>query len=125
MPRPVHFEFVAADPERAQRFWSGVFGWMIEEWDGPQPYWLVTTGEGEPGIDGGIMRAADVFQAGQTILTMDVDSVDETIALVESEGGMVASPKMPVPGVGWLAYCQAPGGAIFGVLESDETAGAG
>jgi predicted enzyme related to lactoylglutathione lyase len=125
MPRPVHFEFVAADPERAQRFWSGVFGWRIEKWDGPQPYWLVTTGEDAPGIDGGIMAAADGFEAGQTILTVGVESVDDTTARVQSEGGTVVSPKMPVPGVGWLAYCQAPGGAIFGVLQPDEAAGAG
>jgi predicted enzyme related to lactoylglutathione lyase len=125
MPRPVHFEFVAADPERAERFWMGVFGWRIEKWDGPHPYWLVTTGEEEPGIDGGIMSAADGFQAGQTILTVSVDSVEETTASVEREGGTVVAPRMPVPGVGWLAYCQAPGGATFGVLEADETAGAG
>jgi predicted enzyme related to lactoylglutathione lyase len=31
-----------------------VFGWKIQAWGGPGPYWLVTTGEGEPGIDGAI-----------------------------------------------------------------------
>jgi predicted enzyme related to lactoylglutathione lyase len=49
--------------------------------------------------------------------------VDATTAIVEREGGTVVAPKSAVPGVGWLAYCRAPGGAVFGVLEPDESAG--
>jgi predicted enzyme related to lactoylglutathione lyase len=26
---------------------------------------------------------------------------------------------MPVPGVGWLAYCKDPEGNIFGVMQND------
>jgi len=51
MPRPVHFEIHAADPDRAVAFYETVLGWKFERW-GDLPYWLITTGEG-PGIDGG------------------------------------------------------------------------
>ena len=57
MPRVVHFEISADKPERATEFYKKVFGWNIQKWDGPQPYWLVATGsKSEPGIDGGIMN---------------------------------------------------------------------
>jgi predicted enzyme related to lactoylglutathione lyase len=34
-------------------------------------------------------------------------------------GGTVALPKMPVPGVGWLAYAKDTEGNIFGMMQSD------
>jgi catechol 2,3-dioxygenase-like lactoylglutathione lyase family enzyme len=60
MPRVVHFEISVDDPERAIRFYSDVFGWKIEKWEGPMDYWLITTGpENEPGIDGALIRRQD------------------------------------------------------------------
>ena len=57
MARVIHFELAADDPERATEFYTKVFGWQIQKWDGPQDYWLATTGApGAPGIDGAIMR---------------------------------------------------------------------
>jgi catechol 2,3-dioxygenase-like lactoylglutathione lyase family enzyme len=51
MGRGIHFELNADDPERAAQFYRRVFGWTIDKWDGPEDYWLVTTGpESEPGI---------------------------------------------------------------------------
>ena len=44
MSRVVHFELCADDPERAVKFYEEVFGWKIQKWDGPQDYWLATTG---------------------------------------------------------------------------------
>src|ERR1044072_5846453 len=44
MPRPVHFEIHATDPQAAVTFYEQVFGWKIEQW-GDQPYWLITTGD--------------------------------------------------------------------------------
>ena len=56
MPRPVHFELEAEDPERAVRFYTDVFGWKFDKWEQEGfPYWLITTGgPEEPGIDGGL-----------------------------------------------------------------------
>jgi predicted enzyme related to lactoylglutathione lyase len=52
--RPVHFEIHATDPERAVAFYGRVFGWKFERW-GEIPYWLITTGDTNPGIDGGLV----------------------------------------------------------------------
>jgi predicted enzyme related to lactoylglutathione lyase len=39
-----------------------------------------------------------------------------------SLGGTVAVPKMPIQGVGWLAYAKDPDGNIFGLMQPDEKA---
>ena len=55
MNRVIHFEIPASDPEKSVAFYSSVFGWAFQKWEGPQPYWLIDTGEG-PGINGGLMQ---------------------------------------------------------------------
>jgi predicted enzyme related to lactoylglutathione lyase len=54
--------------------------------------------------------------------TIGVPSVDEFIKKVEAAGGKVIAPKMPIPGVGWFAYCTDTEGNLFGIMESDEKA---
>jgi predicted enzyme related to lactoylglutathione lyase len=128
MSRVVHFEIHAEDPERAGRFYTVVFGWTIKKWDGPVDYWLVTTGPADQrGIDGGlVIRRGPAPAEGQPVnayvCTIGVPSVDDTIATVKAKGGTIALEKMPVPGVGWLAYAKDTEGNIFGVLQPDPTA---
>jgi predicted enzyme related to lactoylglutathione lyase len=119
MPRPIHFEFSAQDPERAVEFYKNVFGWTIQKWDGPAEYWLISTGEG-PGIDGGIMRA----QEGQasTINTIDVEDLDAACEKVVASGGQIIMPRMAVPGVGYMAYCVDTEGVQFGLMQNDPNA---
>ena len=121
MPRVVHFELAVSDPERAAQFYREVFEWNITKWEGPQDYWLVGTGSGERGIDGGLLMRRDENQP-QTVNTVDVPSVDDYVARVERSGGRVALPKMAIPGVGWLAYCIDPDGVMFGMMQPDENA---
>jgi uncharacterized protein len=120
MPRVIHFELGADDPERAVKFYQDVFGWQIHKWDGPQDYWLITTGEtGTPGIDGAIMRREPEMT---TINTIDVASVDDAVAKITASGGIVVAPKMPIPGMGYFAYCKDTEGNTFGVMENDPSA---
>ena len=110
MPRVVHFEIHADDPQRAANFYQGVFGWDIKKWEGPEDYWLVTTGKApEPGIDGAILKRMGPINGDAVIAyvcTVDVPSVDDAIAKITSHGGTIVLPKMPVPGVGWLVYAK-------------------
>jgi uncharacterized protein len=118
MPRVVHFELPADDPERLVKFYEDAFGWTIEKWDGPMDYWLVMTGpDGTPGIDGGIGRRGE-GEAG-AINSIDVPSVDEYVGKITDAGGTVVVPKRAIPGVGWLAYCKDTEGNTFGIMEED------
>ncbi len=121
MPRVIHFEVTADDPERATQFYSKVFGWQVQKWAGPEDYWLITTGEaGTPGIDGGLMRRGNI--TAPVVNTIDVPSVDDFVAKITANGGSVVAPKMPIPGIGYLAYCQDTEGNMFGIMQSDPSA---
>ena len=121
MPRPVHFELSADQPERAAKFYADVFGWKINKWEGAQPYWLVDTGgDGEPGINGGIMNRMAPGQT--TVNAIGVPSVDEYAKKVTDGGGKVVVPKMAVPGVGYIAYCTDTEGNTISLFQPDESA---
>ncbi len=129
MPRVVHFEIHAANPERAINFYQKVFGWSFQKWEGPMPYWLVTTGpDSQPGINGGLLpRQGPEPAEGQAVVsyvcTADVEAIDASISSVEKNGGTVVVPKMPIPGLGWLVYCKDTEGNIFGMMQNDPSAG--
>jgi predicted enzyme related to lactoylglutathione lyase len=128
MPRVIHFEIHAEQPERAVRFYSQLFDWKITKWEGPQDYWLITTGpDGQPGINGGLLRRHGAGPVeGQAVnayaCTVDVPSVDDYAKRIPSLGGQVVVPKMPIPGVGWLAYAKDTEGNIFGFMQMDPAA---
>ena len=107
MPRVVHFEIHAIDPDRAMRFYKELLGWQFTRFDGPQDYWLIKTGgDSAPGIDGGLMRrrggppveGAAINAYGCTVDTPDVDGTSRRVAEL---GGHIVVPKMAVPG--WVA----------------------
>ena len=56
------------------------------------------------------------------VCTAGVTALDDTVAKATSLGGTVALPKMPVPGVGWLAYIKDPDGNILGLMQPDVNA---
>jgi len=121
MPRIVHFEIPADNPQRAMKFYADVFGWKSDKWPGPEDYWLVTTGAaGEPGINGGLMKKRDPAQP--VVNTIDVPSIDDYTARVTKSGGTIVVPKQAVPGVGWLAYFKDTEGNITGLMQNDPSA---
>ena len=120
MNRPIHFEVPVDNVERAQSFYTKAFGWQFILWDGPQPYWLIKTGEGSPGIDGGMMnRQAPGHMGMNTIVVADLDA---SIKTVQQAGGTIILPKMAVPGIGWLAYANDTEGNSFGMMQNDPAA---
>jgi predicted enzyme related to lactoylglutathione lyase len=121
MPRIVHFELPAEDPERAKKFYEKVFGWKIEKWEGPVEYWLITTGEeDEPGINGAIMKKEDPNM--YVYNTIEVPSFNEFKKKIEKNGGEMVTEKMAIPGIGYFAYFKDPEGNQLGIMESDESA---
>ena len=126
MPRVVHFEIHAGDPDRAVNFYTTLFGWTFQKWEGPMDYWLVTTGpDSQPGINGGLIRRQGEID-GQAVIayvcTVDVANVDESTQTATSNGAQVVVPKMPIPGVGWLVYCKDTEGNIIGMMQNDPNA---
>ena len=125
MSRVVHFEIHAENPSQGIQFYEAVLGWEFHQW-ADQPYWLITTGPADqPGINGALLPRQGLID-GQAVIayvcTVDVASLDATLAKVEANQGTIALPKMPVPGVGWLAYAKDTEGNIFGIMQADVAA---
>jgi predicted enzyme related to lactoylglutathione lyase len=124
MDKVVHFEIPTDDLDRAKGFYGSVFGWHLQTMQ-EMPYTIVMTTPvdeqtqmpTEPGaINGGMMeRTAD---APSPVLTVGVDSVDESMKKVEAEGGTIVRPKTEVPGMGAFAYFKDTEGNVLGVWES-------
>lgn len=135
MNRVVHFEIHAENPERAAKFYAEMFDWTIKEWSYPgaeikdeNRYWLATTGEDkDPGINGGILFRKGKPPTGLEpitafVCTIDVENLDESVKSAISLGGQIALPKMPIKGMGWLAYAKDTEGNIFGMMQADKDA---
>ncbi len=128
MPRVCHFEIHADNPDRAVAFYQQLFGWQFQKWDGPMEYWMIVTGpDSEPGINGGLMKRHGAGSIeGQAVnayvCTVNVSASDAAVAGITAAGGSIALPKMPIPGIGWLAYGKDTEGNIFGVMQTDPTA---
>ncbi len=116
MNRPIHFEILSEDPEETSKFYSSVMGWDVKVWDGPQGYWMLTTGSGDtPGIDGAVMGK----HFNQPVInTIDVESLDAMIEKVEANGGKTVYGPHDIPGVGRHVYVADPEGNLFGLLEA-------
>lgn len=128
MPRVIHFEIHADEPDRAIVFYSTLLGWHFTKWNGPVEYWLIKTGEREqPGIDGAMLRRHGAGTAnGQPVnafvCTVDVPNIDEYLDKATAHGGSIALPKMPVPTIGWLAYIKDTEGNLLGMMQPDNAA---
>ena len=121
MPRITHFDIPSDNPDRAQKFYQNTFGWKFDKWDGPMEYWMIRTGDdSKPGINGGMARRMP-GQIGMTN-TIEVPSLDEYTNKIQSNGGQVLIPKMPIPGVGYYATCMDTEGNIFGKIQTEQNA---
>lgn len=115
MPKFVHIDIAADDPERAAGFYEKVFGWDVRKLEGPVPYWLISPSD-EPGALGaGIAKREQSWQS--TAPTIEVPSADEYGAKIVAEGGTIIRPKALIPGVGYLLTFKDTEGNVFAILE--------
>jgi len=114
----VHYELQAEDADRAQAFWSGLFGWSFQ-------------GSGTPDMDyrmtqinerSGAAIFASEQRQGHPNVYHETDDIDASIAKVRQLGGH-AENKAPVPGHGWFAACKDTEGNAFHLWQGDPSAG--
>jgi predicted enzyme related to lactoylglutathione lyase len=112
----VHVEIGAADTDRAQGFWSGVFGWQVGPPMSPEmDYRMFQSADDQ----GGAIVATE--QQGNLTVYLDTEDIDASTAKVREFGGE-AGDKVPVPGHGWFAPCKDTEGNAFSLWQGDESA---
>ena len=112
----VHFEIQAQDADRAQAFYTSVFGWKFGDSGMPGiDYRMTQTGEGQ----GGAVYKSDE-SSGRPLVYFDSDDIDASIAKVRQAGGE-AGDKQPIPGVGWFTHAKDTEGNEIGIFQSDQS----
>lgn len=119
-----YFEIQSSDPSREAGFYAKVFGWKFTRDENiPMEYYRIETN----GIGGGLLkRPAKVppqeHGTNAFVNSVEVESFDQTAALILANGGRVALPKFAVPGKCWQGYFLDADNNTFGIFEVDTTA---
>ncbi|MBI2629082.1 VOC family protein [Candidatus Pacearchaeota archaeon] len=123
MDKVVHFEIPAEDVERAKEFYSKIFRWNIISIPEMQ-YNIVHTVEIDeknmpktPGaINGGIMKKSK--EITNPVIIINVENIDNSLKVIEDNGGEVIKEKMQVGDMGYVAYFKDTEGNILGLWET-------
>jgi uncharacterized protein len=126
MDKVVHFEIPVDDRARAKEFYGSAFDWDLIDSDmgGGIVYTSVRTVATddkqmpkEPGaINGGIMnRTSDT---PSPVITIQVDSIDDSLKKVEAGGGKTVQPRTEIPNMGAFAYFKDSEGNTMGLWET-------
>ncbi len=123
--RVIHFEIQADDVTRAKKFYENVLGWKIDQMmtkeQGGMNYWGITTGEGVPGINGGLYERSSSSEKFYLYdCTVQVEDLDKTIAAVKAAGGTITKEKSEIPGVGFFAGALDTEGNRVGLMQPTE-----
>jgi predicted enzyme related to lactoylglutathione lyase len=108
-----HIDIPCDDLDRAKSFYSGVFGWDINEVPGYEgyPMWQAPNG-----ISGGGL-ASRAMGLTQPRSYVQVDSIDDALATVSRLGGTVVMDKSPISPTSWWAAFEDTEGNQIGLYE--------
>ncbi|MEW6035622.1 MAG: VOC family protein [Candidatus Micrarchaeota archaeon] len=126
-----YFEIPADDLERARKFYAKVFGWEIVKEKMPgsdMEYHQVMTGEAK--IEKGPNSEMSQLNSGGMVKRMfpnqpitsyvQVDSLDNTLALVKKNGGKQIAETLTIPTVGRIAFINDSEGNLLGIWEPEK-----
>jgi len=126
MDKVVHFEITFDDHKRAKEFYGSVFDWDLDDNDmgNGMVYTTATTvpvGDDrlpkEPGaINGGFTSRGS--ETPSPVITIGVDSIDDTLKKVEAGGGSTVTPRTPIENMGAFAYFKDSEGNVMGLWET-------
>ena len=118
--RPIWIELYTADPDAAQAFYAGLFGWTLQE-SGPEfGNYTLFLRDGAPVA--GLMRNTEEAPSAWSVY-LETNSAEDTVAMAAANGGQVLLDAMPVGDLGRMAVVTDPGGAAVGVWQPGEHKG--
>ena len=116
-----HFEIYGEPAADLVDFYRRVFGWQVEQMPGIN-YWRIQpdSTESKP-LHGGLTSRA-IPDLNGFLLYVNVTSLDDTVAKIQSLGGSIVRPKTAVPRTAWVTIVADPAKNIFGVWQADPKA---
>ena len=124
----VHFEIPATDPAKISSFYSQLFGWKFNKWEGAatqnatqkssMDYWLISHKDATSPDDtiGGLFKRNNPQE--QFLNYVLVRSVDDSVAKATGLGAKVLMAKQEIPNMGWFAVLADPDGNTFALYQS-------
>ena len=115
----VHFEIPATDPAKISSFYSQLFGWKFNKWEGgSMDYWLISHKDATSPDDtmGGLFKRNNPQE--QFLNYVLVKSVDDSVAKATGLGAKVLMAKQEIPKMGWFAVLADPDGNTFALYQS-------
>ncbi len=109
----VHVELHSADPAKSKTFYGEVFGWKFEEL--PEMNYTLWRAAKDPA--GGLQKAAE-GRPPQVLNYLLSENLERTLEDIENAGGSVVEPRQEIPGWGWWAIFQEPGGTTMAIYEA-------
>jgi len=108
-----HIDIPVNDLQRAQQFYSSLFGWEISAPPGFEDYPMWRAPNQISG--GGLAPRGEGFTQPRSYV--EVDSIDDTLALATASGGRVVLEKSPISETSWWAAFEDPDGNVIGLYE--------
>jgi predicted enzyme related to lactoylglutathione lyase len=103
-------ELASPDLDASKEFYSSLFGWTVEPFEGsPQPYLTIKNGEAN---NGGIRELDSPGPPPHWLVYFAIDDIDQGLAKVEQLGGVKHAGPMDI-GIAKIAVVADPQGAIF------------
>src|SRR3989344_1368936 len=125
MDKIVHFEIPADNLERANKFYTSIFGWEIKKYpmEGMEYYGVCTvrtdkkhTPLEKGAINGGMQKKEKTMP--YPLLTINVANIDEAIRRIKSSGGKILKEKTNIGNMGLYSRFQDPEGNILGLWQN-------
>jgi predicted enzyme related to lactoylglutathione lyase len=122
------FDIPVDDMERAKKFYQSIFGWKIipVPGSGGDFHAAITAPVDENGeltipgaINGGFYKRGTHDLEG-TFLEIEVDSIDECLERIISEGGEIVRPKNPILDTAFFSVVRDSEGNVMGLWENIE-----
>jgi hypothetical protein len=103
-----------SNPERAQEFYAGAFGWRFDQVSQDPPYWGIFNGDR---LNGGMMPLPpDAGAPSHWLVYFGSESVDDDAGRIAELGGTVMVGPEEVPG-GRFVVALDPQGAVFALFS--------
>ncbi|USQ75681.1 VOC family protein [Ornithinimicrobium cryptoxanthini] len=108
-----HIDIPVSDMDKAQTFYSTLFGWQIAEIPGYEGYPMWQAPNKISG--GGLAPRSEGFTQPRSYV--EVDSIDDTLTKVTEQGGKILMEKDAISETSWWAIFEDPDGNAVGLYE--------
>ncbi len=116
----VHWELMGADAGAQKEFYGKIFDWEFNSPEGFDEYHMVS--EEGMGVGGAVGKGPEEMPS-YALIYVQVDSIDESLAAVEANGGSTVMPRTEIPGTVTFAMFNDPAGNMVGLVEAETPAG--